>query len=391
MNTHKKEVSTNYPDFEKAGPGTDAIIRILALIKKEFLALLKDKKSRFVIIAPPIVQLLVFGYAATYDLDRVDYAVYSQDKGQYGRRLLSGFSGSANFRFVQAIQNEKTIAGIIDQRKALVVISLDSTFSQNIHSGKQADVQVVIDGRNSNTAMIALNYIREILSDFNRQMIKEKGSALHARLNNRPWFNSNLKSRWFIVPGIMGVLTLLVTMLVTALTVAREREQGTFDRLLVTPLTPFEILAGKSVPGFIIGFFEGFLCFAIVILWFGVPFRGSIFFLVAGLFIFLLSAVGVGLFISSMSVTQQQGLLGAFLFMVPAVILSGFTTPIENMPEIVQKLTLLNPMRYFMVVLRGCFLEDAPVSIFLSQFWPMLLIGLVTLTLACMLFRYRIS
>jgi ABC-2 type transport system permease protein len=205
----------------------------------------------------------------------------------------------------------------------------------------------------------------------------------------RAWFNPNLLSRWFIVPGIVGLLTLVVTMLVTALSVAREREQGTFDQLLVTPLRPVDILIGKALPGFLIGLAEATVIIVVAVLWFEVPLLGNLLTLYAGVILFLFSAIGVGLMISSLSVTQQQGLLGAFLFLVPAIILSGFATPIANMPPLVQELTLINPMRYFMVILRGVFLEGVPLGPLVQQLWPLAAIAAVTLTLAGALFRRR--
>ncbi len=366
--------------------------RIIALIKKEFLAIFKDKKSRMTVIVPPLVQLMVFGYAATFDLNDVPYAVYNEDGGGLSRDLLAGFAGSPHFTRVAEVRSDDEIAPLVDNRQALLVLHLDRHFSKDVLAGKTAQVQVILDGRNSNTAMIAMNYVRAVLTDFNRRLIKRGGAPPPAaELKIRSWYNPNLESRWFIVPGIMGVLTLLVTMLVTALSVAREREQGTFDQLLVAPYRPVEILVGKTAPGLTIGLCEGTACLILALAWFGVPFRGSLLLLYGGLFLFLLSAVGVGLMISSLAVTQQQGLLGAFMFMVPAVILSGFTTPIQNMPAAVQKLTLLNPLRYFMTVLRGAFLEDAPLSIFLNQYYPMAIIGVVTLTTATWLFRRRLQ
>ena len=366
--------------------------RVLALVKKEFLAIFKDKKSRLTVIVPPLVQLVVFSYAATYDLGEVPYAVFNEDRGALARDFLARFEGSPNFRQVATVERIDEIRDMIDRREILLAIHVRSDFTRQILSGETAGVQLALDGRNSNTAMIALNYARTIAMDFNRRTISEKGEEyLPAELVVRAWYNQNLVSRWFIVPGILGVMTLLVTMLVTALSVAREREQGTFDQLLVTPMRPLEILMGKSIPGLAIGLSEGSACLVVALAWFEVPFRGNLLFLYAGLFLFLISAVGVGLMISSLAVTQQQGLLGAFLFMVPAVILSGFTTPIENMPPIVQKITLANPLRHFMVVLRGAFLEDAPASVFLHEFWPMAVIGLVTLTAASWLFRHRVN
>jgi ABC-2 type transport system permease protein len=206
----------------------------------------------------------------------------------------------------------------------------------------------------------------------------------------RAWFNPNLESRWFLVPGILGLLTLLVALLVTALSVAREREQGTFDQLLVTPYRPVEVLLGKTLPGLLIGLGEATAIVLLATLWFQVPLRGDLVTLYAGLFLFLFSALSVGLMISSVAVTQQQGLLGAFLFMVPSVMLSGFATPIANMPVWMQHVTLINPMRYFLVIIRGVFLQGAPFGVLASQFWPMAVIGLVNMTVAGFLFRRRL-
>jgi len=270
-------------------------------------------------------------------------------------------------------------------------VHISQRFSADLLAGNPARVQVIIDGRNSNTALIALGYLRTIVRDFNERWLERQGRpGPPARLEIRAWFNPNLQSRWFIVTGIIGLLTLLVTMLVTALSVAREREQGTFDQLLVTPLRPFEILIGKALPGFIIGLIEATLVILLSVYWFEIPLVGNLLTLYFGTALFLLSAVGVGLMISSLAVTQQQGLLGAFLFMVPAIILSGFATPIDNMPQAVQYLTLVNPLRYFMVILRGVFLEGTPFPLLLDQFWPMALISAVTMALAGWLFRNRL-
>jgi ABC-2 type transport system permease protein len=365
--------------------------RIFALTVKEFLALLKDKKSRMVVIIPPLVQLFVFGYAATFDLKNVPYAVYNEDSGSTSRELLSRFKGSQNFTEVATLSNDGQIAPFINRKKALLVIHIGSDFSRNLLKGGTTPVQVIIDGRNSNTAMLALNYASAIVNEFNIDWSERSGgTGPPAQIVTRSWFNSNLESRWFIVPGIVGLLTLVVTTLVTALSVAREREQGTFDQLLVTPIRPVEIIIGKALPGFLIGIAEATVIILATVFWFDIPLRGSVLTLYTGLIFFILSAIGIGLMISSIAVTQQQGLLGAFLFLVPAIILSGFTTPIANMPPIIQDLTLLNPMRYFMVILREVFLEGAPFLQLIDQFWPMALIGLTNLTIAGWLFRHRL-
>jgi drug efflux transport system permease protein len=363
---------------------------ILALAFKELLALLRDKRSRFVLIGPPIAQLLVFGFAATFDLNNAALAIYDEDGGAPARDLIARFEGSRNFALVKRIDHAAQIAPLIDTRKVLLVLHIGPRFTSDVLRGGSGAVQVILDGRNSNTAMLALNYVRSIVIDYNEALAAKQGrGATPARLEVRPWYNSNLESRWFIIPGIVGLLTLVVTLIVTALSVAREREAGTFDQLLVTPLRPVEILIGKSVPGLLIGMLQGTLIILVAVYGFGIPLRGSIGALYLGMGLFLLSAVGVGLMISSLAVTQQQGLLGAFLFMVPAVILSGFATPIANMPYAVRLITFLDPLRYFLIVLRGVFLEGDSYRLLFDQYWPMALIGLSALAAAGWLFRHR--
>ena len=253
-------------------------------------------------------------------------------------------------------------------------------------------MQVNVDGRNSNTAMLALNYIRIMVTDFNVDWIRARGGALPpARLVVRPWFNPNLLSRWFVVPGIVGLLVLVVTMLVTALSVAREREAGTFDQLLVTPLRPTEILLGKAIPGVIIGLLEASVIIFMIVFWFHVPLRGSLVALYLGILLFLLSSIGVGLMISSLAVTQQQGLLGAFLFLVPSIILSGFATPIANMPVLLQRLTLINPLRHFLIIIRGVFLKGVGLDVLWPQLAALLVIGLCVMTFAVSRFKKTLA
>ncbi|MCU7960802.1 MAG: ABC transporter permease [gamma proteobacterium symbiont of Bathyaustriella thionipta] len=371
---------------------TTSLRRIFALAIKELLAILRDNKSRMVLIGPPIAQLLVFGYAASFDLNHIPIAIYDEDHGAAARELIAKVVASEHFEQVSLIEQDAQIAPLIDNKEALMVMHLDSRFSHDIKAGRSAQVQLIIDGRNSNTALLALGYMRTIFTDFNISWAHDHALPMPPSvLKIRPWYNENLLSRWFIVPAIVGLLTLVVTTIVTGLSVAREREAGTFDQLLVTPFRPVEILIGKSIPGILIGLLEGSFILLVAIYWFDVPLRGSVAALYVGMFLFLLSAVGIGLMISSLAVTQQQGILGAFLFLVPAVILSGFATPISNMPEIVQQLTYINPMRYFLIILRGVFLEGDSWELLLDQYWPMAIIAVVTLSMAGWLFRHRMN
>ncbi len=368
-----------------------SIRHIFTLAIKEFLALLRDKRSRFSIIIPPIMQLLVFGFAATYDLNDVPVAIYNEDRGGAARELVSRIEGSPTFQVTTYIERDSEVAEKINNRDVLLVLHIGQHFSADLMRGTSTSVQAILDGRNSNTAMIAMNYLTSILLDYNRNWLQSQGKGnSQVTLQKVAWYNPNLQSQWFIVPGIVGLLTLVVSLLVTALSVAREREAGTFDQLLVTPLRPVEILIGKAIPGIIIGLLEATLIIVLTVNLFDIPLRGSIGALYLGIVLFLLSAAGVGLMISAICVTQQQAVLGSFLFLVPAVILSGFSTPIANMPQAIQWLTYINPLRYFLVVVRGVFLQGDSYGLLFDQYWPMLIIGLVSLSLAGWLFRNRL-
>jgi ABC-2 type transport system permease protein len=366
--------------------------RVFALAIKELLALLRDPASRAVLIGPPIIQLLVFGYAATFELKHVPFVVYNQDQGQMSREFIARFAGSPSFDLVCIVHDQKDLEQAIDDKSALMAMDIGPNFSSDLERGRTTHVQLILDGRDSNTAGLAMGYAQSIVTAFNGAQIAEHGGSPPSTvLLDRAWFNPNLDSQWFIVPGICGILTLLVSLLTTGLSVAREREMGTFDQLLVTPMHPTEILLGKALPGFLVGAVEGSLIILVSIFWFHIPFTGSLLGLYFGLFCFLLSTVGIGLMISSLAVTQQQGLLGVFLFMVPAIVLSGFATPIANMPRAVQYITLLDPLRYFLVILRGSFLEGAGPSLFWPQYWPLAVMGFISMIVAGRLFRRRLS
>jgi ABC-2 type transport system permease protein len=364
--------------------------QVLALIMKELLAVLRDPKSRMVLIGPPLIQLLVFGYAATFDLNHVPIAIYDKDPSAASRDLVARFTGSPTFRLVATLRSEHRIDALIDSREAALVLVIDRHFTRDLMTHQPAPVQAIIDGRNSNTALLIEGYANAIMSDFAlRWAATHGGPAPPAVLDVRARYNPTLSSRWFIVPGIVALLTQVVTLLVVGLSVAREREAGTFDQLLVTPLSQIAILLGKGLPGLLIGTVEASVIIAAAVWWFDVPLRGGLLPLYLGLLLFVIAVTGIGLMISSLALTQQQALLGAFLFMVPSIILSGFATPIANMPSWVQDLTLLNPMRYFLVIVRGVFLEGGGVSSLVSQYWPMAAIGFASLAAAGWLFRKR--
>ncbi len=361
--------------------------RIRGLVIKELLALLKDPKGRFVLIAPPLFQLLVFGYAATFDITDVAMVVINRDGGGKARQLVARFAGSSTFHTVAERNSVSGARALVAARRADMVLHIGPDFGANLQRGTVPRIQVLVDGRNSNTAAIIAQYAGRIVADFNRA----QGLPVGPQLRIRTWFNPNLRSQWFIVPGLIGVLTLVVTTLVTSLAVAREREAGTFNQLLVTPMRPPELLLGKTLPAVLIGLIEASLILAFAVFWFQVPLVGSVALLYLSLLLFMLSTVGIGLLISSLCTTQQQALLGAFLYIVPSVILSGFATPIANMPSLVQDITYINPLRYCLIAVRGIFLKDLPGHLLIRQFWPMALIGLVTLAAAAVFFRWRLE
>ena len=368
--------------------------RILALVMKEFMVILRDPRSRFVVIGPPLIQFFFFGYAATFDVTHVRYALLDQDHTTESREFAAAFSGSDNFQLVRYLNSAKEIDPAIDAEEVRMVIQIENDFAAKLLSGREPEVQVIVDGRNSNVAMVALGYVENIVSQFNQERLAATGQGAGSvilTVDDRAWFNTNLLSRWYIVAPLGGTISMVVVMILTSLSVAREREFGTFDQLLVAPFTPGEILLAKSLPGITFGLIDSLLLVAGGILWFGVPFRGSFAALLLVLTLFMVSIVGIGLLVSSLSMTMQQALLGSFSFIMPAVVLSGFTTPIANMPQWLQIGTLANPLRYVVTSLRWIFLEGAGIADVWPQIWPLLIIAAVTLPPAAWLFRHRVG
>ncbi|HEX3451220.1 MAG TPA: ABC transporter permease [Isosphaeraceae bacterium] len=366
--------------------------RVWTLVVKELLAALRDPRGRYILIVPPILQMLVFSVAATQEVKNVRMAVLNEDYGTAARDLIARFEGSTNFAKVSYLRGEADIAPAIDSRSVLMVLHLGPDFSRRLEGGMPAEVQLILDGRRSNAAQIVAGYAQAIFDRFERELAATRRtppppSVVTARI----WFNPNLETTWNTVPALVAILTTLMGLVVTALSVARERELGTFEQLLVSPLDPHEIVIGKTVPALIIGLTEGTFMLLVGIFVFRVPFQGSFVLLYLAMTVFLAAVIGVGLFISSLATTQQQGILGAFVFMVPAILLSGFATPIENMPEWLQTLTLANPLRYYVAIIKGVFLKGMPAATVVQLLWPLAVIALATLSAATWLFRHRVE
>lgn len=366
--------------------------RILALIRKELLAVLRDPRTRVSIFLPPIIQLFIFAYAATLDVKNVPIGILNRDNGEKGFELVQRFHGTPFFSRIVYLKGVEEIAPFIDNQKGVMVLSLDEQFSRNIDANLPAQVQMIFDGRKSNTAQIVAGYTSSIISQYNLDYKADaRISQQNAQLFPRFWYNPNLLYFWYNIPSLVGTLSMLACLVVTTQSVARERELGTFDQLLVSPLSPFEILAGKIVPGIIVGMIEGCAMLAVGTLILGVPFTGSLLTFLPSMFVFVCAISGIGLFISSLSATQQQAMLGTFVFMMPSVLLSGFATPIENMPTWLQPFTYLIPLKYMLVISKGIFLKAMPAHIVFNNVWPMALIAVVNWAAAGFMFRRRLE
>jgi ABC-2 type transport system permease protein len=367
------------------------LYRILALIRKEFLSILRDPKSRMIIILPLFTQLFIFAFAVTLDVDHVSIGIYNRDNGKESFDLIQRFEGSPTFHKFTHINSQKELDDFVDRQKGILVLSIDETFSKKLNEGGNPQVQLILDGRKSNTAQIVVGYAQEIIKQYENEFIQAKDPFYIPSItlipNNK--YNPNLIYLWFTVPGLLAILSMLQALVITALSVAREKELGTFDQLLVSPLTSLEILIGKTVPAIVIGIFAGTAILLAGIFIFQIPFTGSFLLLYLSLFVYVCSIVGVGLFLSSLCHTQQQAVLATFVFMTPAVILSGFATPIENMPQWLQYATYLNPAKYFLIISRGLFLKQMPFAIVMHNLWPIALMALGTLSFAGFFFHVR--
>ena len=370
--------------------------RLKQMLIKEFIQVFRDKRTRFILIGPPIIQMLVFGYAATFDIHHVPTVVLDFDQSQQSRDLVSRFTSSPYFDVQRQLTRSSQIRELIDSGQATVGIEIDAGFAQKLLKGETAPVQVIVDATNSNTALIASSYISQIALGFAESYQKDRIGRIapqlveqmpSVELEQRPWYNPGLSSRWFFVPGVIGSLTLVLVITLTAFAVVREREIGTLEQIMVTPIRPAEFILGKTLPFFLIGLFDVSLIAVVGTLWFQVPFRGHISVLFTGAVLFILCMLGVGLLISTVSSTQQQAMVTAFFFIMPAITFSGFGFPIATMPQWLQYFTYLSPLRYFLVVLRGVYLKGVGMDILWPQMAAMAGLGFSLLTLAILRFH----
>ena len=379
----------------------DFFRRVLALMKKEFITIWNDPKTKGIIIGLPIVQLLIFSNAATMEVRNIDVVTLNRSQSVESRELLSRFENSPRFRNFYYVDNEADFKKKLDTQKVQIGLMINNDFSRNIKSGKTATVQVISDGRQTNSASIASGYASQIITGYGAEVSssaktspargEEVTSGANINMSVRNWFNPNLEYKWYILTVIVAMLSLVTTLILTSLSIARERELGTFDQLIVSPLSSFEILLGKSIPPLIIAMALTMIMTGIVIIFFHIPFAGSFLLFMISIFISLLAIVGVGLYFSAICNTQQQAILSAMTFMMPAVLLSGFISPIEDMPVALQYLTWLNPVRFFMVLTRGIFLKGMGVADVITNIIPLIIIATITLTLAGRTFKRKLG
>ncbi len=368
------------------------IERIRHIMVKEFLQTLRDPRMRFILIAVPVLQSIVFGYAVTTDVKQIALAVMDRDNTPESRRLISDFASSHYFNIVKHLYKDGEIRDVMDHGSVRAVLQINTGFGGTIQSGRTASAQIIVDGTDSNTAGIVLNYSGGVINNYNAKHLGKDARAPDlVDLRTHAWFNENLESRNFYVPGVIALLLSLVTLLLSSMAIVREKEIGTIEQIIVTPITKAEFILGKTVPFALIGFFDVFIITGICVFWFEVPIRGSMLLLLACTALFIMSTIGIGLLLSTVSSTQQQAMMGNFFFFFPAVLLSGFLFPIANMPQVIQWLTYINPLRYMLVIIRGIFLKGIGVEILWPQMAALAALGTVVLLLATRQFKKTMS
>ena len=365
--------------------------RIYHLLLKEFLQLRRDKSARFRLLIPPIIQMLLFGYAATFEVFNVATVILDQDHSQESRALVADFIHSSRFKLIAVAASRQQVQDAVESSSVQVGVVVPPGFAALLRKGQAAPLQVLVDGTNSNTALIALGYVGQIAGSFGQgyalDLAQRTGRALgrplvHVQLQERYWYNPNLNSRWFFIPGLIGTLTLITIVNLTAFAIVREREVGTLEQIMVTPIRPIEFIIGKTLPFFLIGLFEVAIVAVFGMLWFDVPFKGNPLVLMLGTSLFLLSTLAIGLLISTVCKTQQQAFSSNCFVLNPMFILSGFSFPISSMPDALQWLTYLDPLRYFLVIIRATYLKGVGLDVLWPQMAGLAALGFTLFALA---------
>jgi len=368
--------------------------RARAILIKEFKQIFRDPRMKTVIFISPLIQIILFGYAANKDINYVPTAIYDRDNTKESRELLRRFTYSKYFVPEHYIYSDKEQNRVLDRGQVSVVIRIDRGFSRNIYAGKDADIQLAFDGTDSNTAMIVMGYANTIVNQYQYDLMQKEAEASgqvksmpSIELRDRAWFNGNLISRDYYLPGVIATIVTMMSLLLTAMAIVKEKEIGTMEQLTVSPLEPLELIVGKLLPFGVIALVQITLITILGVLWFHIPLRGNLFLLLFSTCVYLFTTLGIGLFISTISSTQQEAMMSVFLFYMPTVLLSGFAYPIANMPKVIQWFTFFNPLRYFLVVIRSIFLKGVGIEILWTQLVPLFIMGLVVITLSTLKFR----
>jgi ABC-2 type transport system permease protein len=370
--------------------------RLKQMLIKELIQVVRDKRTRLILIVPPILQMLVFGYAANFDIRNVSTAIVDLDHSQQSRELVSRFTSSPYFNVERQLSDAQDAHELIESGSTTLVLEIDAGFAQKLGKGETAPLQLIVDAINSNTALLASAYVSQVALRFEQQMQQDRIYRIAPQvieqlpaiqLQQRPWYNPDLSSRWFFVPGVIGSLTTLLVITLTSFAIVREREIGTLEQIMVTPIRPVEFILGKTLPFFLIGLFDALLIGIVGTFWFHIPFRGHISVLLIGAVLFLICMLGVALLISTVSSTQQQAMVTSFFVIMPFITFSGFAFPISAMPQWMQNLSYAIPLRYFLVVLRGTYLKGVGMDVLWPQMSAMAGIGLTLLTMAVLRFR----
>lgn len=367
--------------------------RIKNLVIKEFIHYFRQKRTIFFLVATPLIQIIIFGYVATMDVNNVSTAYYDLDRSSESRELARRLESSGYFTIKQLPGSPGEMRDMIDNGDVLCAIQVNRDFGKNLQRGLSTEIQVIVDGTDSNTALIAMGYVNRIIGKYSADMGASRINANLWRLDlrNRVWYNPDLRSRNYMVPGVIALIVMLTCLLLTSMSVVREREVGTMEQLMVTPIRPVELMLGKTIPAAIVGYVDMALVTVFGVFWFDVPINGTIFLLVVCTGAYLLSVLGIGLFISTISRTQQQAMTATFFFFQPAILLSGFATPIETMPDVFQYITYFSPLRYFLVIVRGIFLKGVGIEVLWPQIAALLVLGLAILAASALRFKKRMA
>jgi ABC-2 type transport system permease protein len=370
-------------------------LRIREMVRKEFIQLLRDRKNRPLLILAPLIQLVLFGYVVTTDVRDIRVALLDQSHTPESRRLIEAIDGNQTFRITRFVEDPRQLVHLLINRRVNMAVQIPPDFSRRIRKKETAAVQILVDGSMSNMAAVRISYITVVLDRFNTQMLHElyplrlNYGEIDARI--RTWYNPNLDSRYFYVPGIVAFLVMLLSLLLTSMAIVREKEVGTMEQLIVTPLKSYELILGKTIPFIIVAQAQMIMVIVFAVLWFQIPLVGSIPLLLAATALFLLSTLGVGLFISTVSRTQQQAMMTNFFFILPFFMLSGFVFPIANMPQVIQWLTFLNPLKHFLIIIRGIFLKGTGFAVLWPQFLNLAVLGTAVFIGAVNRFHKRIE